>query len=560
MTEINNKYQNGKIYKIIYLKEPNKIYIGSTIRTLEKRFLQHCSQAKINDENNKITIYNFHMFLNKHSNDDFNIELIENYPCNSKNELEDREHIIMTEYLQENFELFNINVNHKFKEGCHGHLYNKTEEEHNTFKYGSLKFNKNNNKWVFQYQKNNTTKSKKWSSNKYGDDNAKKLAELYQIKIYPKCTTIYDYNITYDEFYNNLINEINVQKEEDNKNKPLFPESGQIYKKNRKNGTLNYFEFLYTDDNNKNHSKSFCIDKYGEDNAKILAELYRKKIFPDYDINQNILDEYITYEQYLEILDNNLIKEKNNITQFIGLYTKKCDTNNYNYLQFKWKENGNIYTKVFNIDLFGENNANILAELFRKKLFPDYQNELINNLNYDFDEYEKMLQITNSDKTSIFGNIYRIDGVKKFWIFKWINSEDNKTYTKYFNIEKYGEDDAKLLAELYKHKIYPLYTNDLNCSFEEYEEILINKLNNMYNGLGFGQLNKYTKKNYTCWKLTWKENDKRKSKDFNIDKYGEDNALILAELYRKKIFPNYNHNKDINNLNTNYEDYLETLI
>lgn len=131
-----------------------------------------------------------------------------------------------------------------------------------------------------------------------------------------------------------------------------------------------------------------------------------------------------------------------------------------------------------------------------------------------------MLQITNSDKTSIFGNIYKIDGANKFWIFKWNDSKDNKTYTKTFNIEKYGEENSEILVKLYKKKIYPLYTNDLinnlNYSFDEYEAILNSNLNKMYNGLGFGHLHKYTNsaKNYSFWKLSWKENNKRKSKDF----------------------------------------------
>ena len=70
------KYQKGKIYKIIDNTNDN-IYIGSTIKTLKERLRQHkylnCSSREIIKNNN------------------YNIILIENYPCKSKEELELRE-------------------------------------------------------------------------------------------------------------------------------------------------------------------------------------------------------------------------------------------------------------------------------------------------------------------------------------------------------------------------------------------------------------------------------------------------------------------------------------
>ena len=80
-------YQNGKIYKIIS-NETTKYYIGSTIFDLEIRLEGHKKAYK--------------RFLDGYSYDNFSsfellklgdvrIELIENYPCNSKKELEMRE-------------------------------------------------------------------------------------------------------------------------------------------------------------------------------------------------------------------------------------------------------------------------------------------------------------------------------------------------------------------------------------------------------------------------------------------------------------------------------------
>ena len=69
-----NKYQNGKIYKLTSIKT-DKIYIGSTTRTLNQRLIIHRSKCN-NTNSHLITEFK-----------DFKIELIENYPCNTKREL-----------------------------------------------------------------------------------------------------------------------------------------------------------------------------------------------------------------------------------------------------------------------------------------------------------------------------------------------------------------------------------------------------------------------------------------------------------------------------------------
>lgn len=71
-----SKYQGGKIYKIV-ADDTNKIYIGSTIQKLYKRFSKHKSDNISSKE------------LFEYPNT--RIELIENYLCNSKRELDERE-------------------------------------------------------------------------------------------------------------------------------------------------------------------------------------------------------------------------------------------------------------------------------------------------------------------------------------------------------------------------------------------------------------------------------------------------------------------------------------
>ena len=79
-------YQFGKIYKLIDL-ESEKCYIGSTCKTLNQRLYNHKKHYKeyLNGTMNYLTSFEIL------ENDDFDIVLIEDYPCQSKNELSARE-------------------------------------------------------------------------------------------------------------------------------------------------------------------------------------------------------------------------------------------------------------------------------------------------------------------------------------------------------------------------------------------------------------------------------------------------------------------------------------
>ncbi len=80
-------YNNGKIYKIIDNTNGN-IYIGSTTKQyLSQRLAGHVSDYK-NFINNK---YHFVTSFTIIENNDYTIELIELYPCGSKDELHARE-------------------------------------------------------------------------------------------------------------------------------------------------------------------------------------------------------------------------------------------------------------------------------------------------------------------------------------------------------------------------------------------------------------------------------------------------------------------------------------
>ena len=75
-------YSKGKIYSIKY--EDKIVYIGSTTSALNKRMQGHRGDSK--RMNTK-----FYNFMNEKGLDNFKIKLIEDYSCNSKKELLERE-------------------------------------------------------------------------------------------------------------------------------------------------------------------------------------------------------------------------------------------------------------------------------------------------------------------------------------------------------------------------------------------------------------------------------------------------------------------------------------
>ena len=89
-----DRYQNGKIYKLVNSID-NKIYVGSTCLTLTKR-KHHHKATSIKFPNRAVY---FHIIQIGWENID--IVLIENFPCQSKNELHRRERFFFDELKPE---------------------------------------------------------------------------------------------------------------------------------------------------------------------------------------------------------------------------------------------------------------------------------------------------------------------------------------------------------------------------------------------------------------------------------------------------------------------------
>jgi hypothetical protein len=127
-------YQNGKIYSIRTPKT-EKFYIGSTTQILCKRFADHKSKFKKN--NCKLTS----KYLFELGFDDCYIELIENYPCNNKEELTKREGELMRQYKEQlvNNRLESITIEEikEKKQICDKRYYdlNKDKIKHSSLNY-----------------------------------------------------------------------------------------------------------------------------------------------------------------------------------------------------------------------------------------------------------------------------------------------------------------------------------------------------------------------------------------------------------------------------------------
>ena len=120
---MSDKYKNGKIYTIRYKNDDSLIYVGSTIQPLFKRWHAHKTDVK---RKNNLILY---QKISETNIEDWYIELYENFPCNSKEELNKREGQIIRE----------IGTLNKRIEG-------RTYKEYNDDNKSNRKENYNNNK------------------------------------------------------------------------------------------------------------------------------------------------------------------------------------------------------------------------------------------------------------------------------------------------------------------------------------------------------------------------------------------------------------------------------
>ena len=170
-------YQNGKVYAI-RSHQTDKIYIGSTTQSLARRFAVHKNDKK---RGGKKCSTSKEMF----QYDDCYIELLENYPCNSKEELLRKEGQLIREndcvnrciagrtpkeWAQDNKEAVSVK-NKKYRENNKEALAQKSKE---------------------YYKKNKEAKIVK--TKEYRDTHKQEISEKRKVKMTCECGSIFRKN------------------------------------------------------------------------------------------------------------------------------------------------------------------------------------------------------------------------------------------------------------------------------------------------------------------------------------------------------------------------------
>jgi len=159
-----NKYHNGKIYSL-RSHNNNKYYIGSTTQELHKRLYEHKSHYKtyLNKKCNYISSFEIS------KNDDCYIEILENFKCETKNELTKREGELIRQFKND---IVNLHIPNRTQEEyyndnldkikAYDKEYNQTHKKERTEKhaeYFNINKDKINEQRRLNYQKKKLAKN-----------------------------------------------------------------------------------------------------------------------------------------------------------------------------------------------------------------------------------------------------------------------------------------------------------------------------------------------------------------------------------------------------------------
>jgi hypothetical protein len=193
---MNSKYNNGKIYKIVD-NTSDMVYVGSTCMNLEQRLKHH----EVNYRRFKTGKYSFMTSFEILENNDYKIQLIKNYPCENKQELNLEEGKIIKELRNSGFNIINKYIA--------GQTLNEYYQNNKDKIKGYYKDNKDKIKeYVKEYKKNNKDKVKE-----YYKDNKDKLNQKNTCSCGGKYThinkSIHERTRKHQEYINNRKTMIN---------------------------------------------------------------------------------------------------------------------------------------------------------------------------------------------------------------------------------------------------------------------------------------------------------------------------------------------------------------
>lgn len=220
-------YSNGKIYKIVS-ESKGLTYIGSTTKDLNIRLKQHKYKYNTFKKNN-ISYVSVNDVLEC---DDVKIELIENYPCNCRKELEKKE----GEYIK-NTQCVNNNI------------AGQTPEE------WRLENIENYKEYQKEWRENNKDKSKAYQK-EYYENNKDKCKEYYQ---------------------NNKEEIMQRQKIWNETHKETQKEYMKKWREDNKDKIKKYYEDNKDKWNKEPDNKKEYMKEYYQKNKTKLKEYYKKK-------------------------------------------------------------------------------------------------------------------------------------------------------------------------------------------------------------------------------------------------------------------------------------------
>jgi len=227
MTEKINKYQNGKIYKIVCNKT-GLVYVGSTTeKTLSKRLANHKANYKDWKEGKRNTVATSSKIFD---NDDYYIVLIESFPCSTRDELHQRER-----YYIESTDCINKVVPCRTKSEYRIDNMDKIKKYREDNKENIKNYRDTNKETAKEYQKEYYKQNKDILNDKckeYREVNKNKLAEKHQEYYETNKENILEYQRSYSENNKEKISEKNKIYREANKEKLL--ERKRIYREANK--------------------------------------------------------------------------------------------------------------------------------------------------------------------------------------------------------------------------------------------------------------------------------------------------------------------------------------
>ncbi len=192
-----NKYQNGKIY-CLKSRKSDKVYVGSTTRSLNTRLAYHFAHYVSFMEGEK----NFISSIDILEEEDYYIELIENYPCENKKQLQRREGEYIKLYT-EKYNCVNIHIAGRTPQEWRDDNKEKITERTNKWRENNKEkviegrrryYNENKDK-LLQRNKEYHEKNKDWilernrkyfNENISGTDKRKKKCKKYYEKLRDK--------------------------------------------------------------------------------------------------------------------------------------------------------------------------------------------------------------------------------------------------------------------------------------------------------------------------------------------------------------------------------------